>query len=415
MTEDFLKLIHLNEAVDALGNKLGGRTPSKEKIDTDDSLGRVAAINITAPSDMPGFERSAMDGFAVRASDTFGASESLPAYLEITGEILMGRPASLEVGQGTAARIPTGGMMPEGADAVVMVEHTDVDGGTVEIAKGVAPGENVILKNEDVPEGAVVVRQGTVMTPPLIGALIGLGITEINVFVLPAVGVISTGDEVIPPDDEPAPGQVRDINSFMLKAAIRRAGCTPMLYGIIKDDFDSLMPVSRRALGECDCLLISGGSSMGTRDITVDVLDKLGEPGLLAHGLYLKPGKPTLVAYCGETPVFGLPGNPGSALAVFDELVRPVLALLRGEDRGGLPGGAISIEAVLTASISSATGRMELVPVSLKRANEKVSATPIFGKSNLIGTLARAQGYIRIPEGTEGIEAGSTVNIELVE
>lgn len=415
MAEDFLKLVHLNEAVGDLAAELEGRSPSTEIIDTDESLGRVAAFDITAPSDMPGFERSAMDGFAVRASDTFGAGESLPAYLEITGEILMGQPASIEIREGGAARIPTGGMMPRGADAVVMVEHTDIDGNTVEIAKAVAPGENVILKDEDVAAGAVVVSKGTAITPPLIGALTGLGIKEVEVFEMPTVGIISTGDEVIPPGETPAPGQVRDINSYLLQAAVRQAGCNTRLYGIIKDDFDSLVAAAGEALDMCDCLLISGGSSMGARDITADVLGKLGKPGLLAHGLYLKPGKPTLIGCCGKTPVFGLPGNPGSALAVLSELVLPVLSILKGESRGDLPRGARSIEATLKASISSATGRMELVPVSLKRENGTMTATPIFGKSNLIGTLAKAQGYIRIPEGMEGMEAGSTVKIELVE
>lgn len=414
MTEDFLQLVHLNEAIKAISMKLDAKPLSKENIDIGDTLGRVTAVDVTAPADMPGFERSAMDGFAVRASDTFGASESLPAYLEIDGEVLMGQPASMEIGDGKAARISTGGMMPRGADAVVMVEHSDVDGNTVEIAKGVAPGENVILKDEDVAAGTVVVPKGTAMRPPLIGALAGLGIMKMEVFKMPIVGIISTGDEVIPPDEKPAPGQVRDINSYLLQAAIQQAGCTGRLYGIIEDDFDSLMVKAGAALDECDCLLISGGSSMGARDITVKVMEKLGKPGLLAHGLYLKPGKPTLIGYCTETPVFGLPGNPGSALAVMGELVLPVLSVLKGEAQSDLPHGTRSIEAILKVSISSATGRMELVPVSLKRENGTILAIPIFGKSNLIGTLAKAQGYVRIPEGTEGIEAGSKVKIELV-
>lgn len=327
----------------------------------------------------------------------------------------MGKPAGFEIRESEAARISTGGMMPPGADAVVMVENTEVDGGTVEVFKGVAPGENVILKDEDVSTGSIVISKGTLISPTTVGAMTGLGLMEIEVFGLPVVGIISTGDEVIPPDREPSPGQVRDINTCLLKAAVEKAGCISKSYGIVKDENELLFDTSNRGLDDCDCLMISGGSSMGTRDLTIEVLGRLGEPGLLAHGLYLKPGKPTLIAYCREKPVFGLPGNPGSALAVFNELVVPVLKRLRGEAAENIPRGARVVEAVLETSISSATGRMELVPVSLEKENGTIIATPIFGKSNLIGTLARARGNIRIPEGSEGIEAGATVTIELLD
>lgn len=415
MSEKFLKLIHLNEAVGTLRELMTDLTVPSETVEISKSLGRVAADDIKAPADMPGFERSAMDGFAVKASDTFGAGESLPAYLNITGEIKMGKPAELQIKEGETLKISTGGMMPPGADAVVMVENTEVDGNTVEIFKGVAPGENVILKDEDISRGSVLVFKGTTIIPPLIGALTGLGINTIAVFGMPTVGIISTGDEVIPPDWEPSPGQVRDINTYLLQAAVEKAGCVPKSYGITEDEFETLFDTAQRALDECDCLLISGGSSMGTRDVTMEVLEKLGRPGLLAHGLYLKPGKPTLVAYCRERPVFGLPGNPGSALSVFNELVLPILELLRGRISTGIPRGARVVEAVLELSVSSATGRMELAPVSLRVENDTIIARPIFGKSNLIGTLARAQGNVRIPEGTEGLEAGVNITVELMD
>lgn len=386
-----------------------------EEMDTAAAEGRVVASDILAPEDLPGFDRSRMDGYAVRAADTFGASEGLPGYLKLAGEVLMGRPANVDVGTGQAVRISTGGVIPQGADSVVMVENTELSGDTVEITKPVAPGENVVLKDEDVAEGSVVLPQGTVLTPARMGALAGLGLTRVTVRARPVVGIVSTGDEIVPPEQVPGPGQVRDINSIELSAACREAGCEPRAFGIISDDFDKLMRASQSAIHVCDVLLISGGSSAGVRDMTVDILEALGDPGVLAHGLYFKPGKPTLIAVSDGKPAIGLPGNPASALAVFDEVLKPVLVKLRGELPGPGAGVPRTVQAVIDRSVSSSPGRMELVPVALSESGEGLAASPVLGKANLIGTLIRADGHVRLPEGSEGVEQGQQVIVELFE
>lgn len=411
MPEEFLNLVHLKEAVRLLLDHLPAGNAIPDEVEVSRALGRVIAGDIIAPEDVPGFNRSGMDGFAVRASDTFAASEGLPVYLERTGEVPMGRATAIEVAPEQAVRISTGGVMPEGSDAVVMVENTEVSGETVEVVKGVAPGENVIRKDEDIARGALLFSRGQVLGPAQAGALVALGITKVSVYRLPVVGIISTGNELVPPSEKPGPGQVRDVNSTALAASAVRAGCLARPLGIVADEFGLLLEASRRALAECDALVISGGSSMGVRDLTVDILDHLGPPGTLAHGIYLKPGKPTLIAVCDGKPALGLPGNPASALTVFQEVMVPVLAALRGEPRG--EPGTRTVEAVLERSVASATGRLELVPVSLGLEGELLKATPIPGKTNLIGTLARADGNVRITEGCEGIERGERVTVEL--
>jgi len=407
--------MHLPEAVAVLLESLGDMDLAVEEVGLAEALGRVLASDIFAPEDLPGFERSSMDGYAVRASDTFGASEGLPAYLELTGEVPMGAPAEIAVGPGQAVRISTGGVLPEGADAVVMVENTELSGATIEVVKGAAPGDNTVRPDEDVARGTFLFSRGQVVGPAQVGALAALGIQSVQVFKRPLVAIVSTGDELVPTEKRPGPGQVRDVNTAALCAAVVQAGCGARAYGIVEDDFDTLLTTSRAALRECDALIISGGSSAGVRDLTVDVLRELGEPGVLAHGIYLKPGKPTLIAVCDGRPVLGLPGNPASALAVFREVMVPLLKRLAGEEPGPTSIVPRVVEAVIERSVSSATGRLELVPVSLRLESGKLMATPVLGKSSLIGTLARARGQVRIPEGSEGLEAGERVTVELLE
>jgi molybdopterin molybdotransferase len=415
LPEGVLRLIHLKDAVQKLIESLPGPVDGTEEMPVAQAAGRVAASDIVSPEDLPGFHRSSMDGFAVRARDTFGAGESQPAYLELAGEVLMGAVSDIRVEPGRAVRISTGGVVPEGADAVVMVENTELSGTTVELVKGVAPGENTIEPDEDVAAGDTLVAQGQVIGPAHMAALAGAGATVVSVCRRPEVGIISTGDEVVPADGRPGPGQVRDMNSIALAESVRRAGCEPRSYGIVADDFDLLLQTSRLALKECDALLISGGSSAGVRDMTLEVLNALGEPGVMAHGLYFKPGKPTLIATCGGKPAIGLPGNPGSALAVFRELLVPALAKLRGELPGPGSFSSRTLQAVVDRSVSSPPGRLELVPVSLKRDGEGWVASPVLGKANLIGTLIRAQGHVRVPLGSEGLEQGQRVTVELME
>lgn len=415
MVQDFFKLVHVKDAVRLLLDAIGEPAVEAQEEGVSEALGRVVAAEVVAPEDLPGFHRSSMDGYAVRAEDTFGASEGLPAYLEMTGEVMMGESSPAAVGLQEASRISTGGVLPPGSDAVVMVENTEESGGTIEVVKPVAPGENVILPDEDIRAGSIVLEPGQVVGPAQVGALTALGITKLEVFRLPVVAIVSTGDELVSPDSVPGPGKVRDVNTASLSAALADRGCEARSYGIVKDDFESLMETCALALGECDALLISGGSSMGVRDVTVEVLKKLGPPGLLAHGIYLKPGKPTLVSASGKKPVIGLPGNPASALVVFREVLWPVMARLRGEAAEGLTRAPRVTEAVLERSVPSAPGRMELVPVALRREAETLVAYPILGMSSLIGTLCRANGNVRIEEGSEGLYGGQVVSVELID
>lgn len=415
MPEGFLKLIHPGQAVGEMLDALGQVDLGSEEVAADSALGRVFARDTVAPEDLPGFDRSQMDGYAVCAADTFGASEGLAAYLELAGEVPMGSAGPLAVRPGQALGISTGGLVPEGADAVVMVENTELTASTVEVMKAVAPGENVIRRDDDVRKGETLFAAGQVIGPAQIGALAGLGMESVTVFRVPTVGIISTGDELVEPGQKPGPGQVRDVNSMALAASVERAGCLARRHGIVKDDFDRLLGEARAALEDCDALLISGGSSAGVRDVTVDVLRELGAPGVLAHGLYLKPGKPTLVAVCAGKPVLGLPGNPASALAVFAELFVPVLRKLRGEIAGPVSNVPRKVQARLSRSVASSTGRLELVPVALRDEGGRLIADPILGRSSLIGTLARAHGNLRIPEGSEGVEQGELVEVELLD
>lgn len=350
-----------------------------ERVSTAEALGRVLAEGIQASGDLPTFRRSTMDGFAVRAADTFGASEGLPAYLNVVGEVLMGRAADRGPRIGEAVRIATGGMVPEGADAVVMVEQTqDVDATTIEVLRSVAPGEHVIQIGEDVRAGDPLLEPGHILRSQDVGGLLALGVTEVTVAARLTVGIISGGDEVVPPERAPADGQVRDVNSYTIAAMVERAGHLPRRMGIVPDVYEQLEAAAQEGLAEVDVLILSAGSSVSTRDMTARVIASLGEPGILVHGVSLKPGKPTILAYAHEKPVFGLPGNPVSCMVTFDLFVAPTLYLLSGcPDRP--PRQAVP--ARLGRNVASAPGREDYFQVRLEQRPDGPWAEPVFGKS----------------------------------
>ncbi|MBV9169857.1 MAG: molybdopterin molybdotransferase MoeA [Chloroflexi bacterium] len=382
-----------------------------ERVKTKDALDRVLAEALCSPSDLPSFRRSTMDGFAVRAADTYGATEGLPAYLEIVGEILMGRAASIELQRGHAAVIATGGMLPDTADAVIMVEQTQAVGPhTIEVLRPVAPGENVVQVGEDVRRGDPLLERGHTLRPQDIGGLLALGITDVCVARRLAVGIVSGGDEVIDPEHSPAPGQIRDINSYTLASLVLRDGHTPRLHGIVPDDYTALEREVRAAFEASDVLVVSAGSSVSTRDMTATVISSLGLPGVLVHGVSLKPGKPTILAVCDGKPVFGLPGNPVSCMVTYGLFVAPTLALLAGADAPTQK----RVAARLTRNVASATGREDYIQVRLEeRPDGGVDAVPVFGKSNLIYTLIRADGMLKIPLDAGGLLAGTPVDVML--
>jgi molybdopterin molybdotransferase len=381
-----------------------------ERIATSDALDRVLAEDIAAPSDLPTFARSTMDGFAVRAADSFGATEGLPAYLDVVADIAMGTPATASLSTGQCARIATGGMLPPGADAVIMVEQTqDVGANTIEALRAVAPGENVVQVGEDVRRGDPILPRGHSLRPQDLGGLLALGITDVSVAPRLTVGIVSGGDELVAPEQTPGPGQIRDINSYTLAALVTRAGHAPCLAGIMRDEYDQLAAAARRALATNDVVILSAGSSVSTRDMTADVIQHLGLPGVLVHGVSLKPGKPTILAICDGKPVFGLPGNPVSCMVTFELFVAPTLALL---------SGAISpprrvVSARLARNVASATGREDYIQVRLEQRDGALEAVPVFGKSNLIYTLIRADGMLKIPLDIGGLAAGANVDVVL--
>lgn len=388
--------------------------PRPETVPTAVALDRVLAADLIAPHDLPQFPRSTVDGYAVRARDTFGASPGLPAFLDVVGEVPMGAAATVTIRTGQAAIVHTGGMLPEGADAVVMVEHTQkADEGSIEVLAPVAVGENVIQVGEDVRQGDRLLAAGHHLRPQDIGGLLALGITTVAVAQPPRVGILSTGDEVIPPDQTPGPGQVRDINSYTLAALTRRAGGEPVLFGILPDRRDALEAGVRQAFAECDIVVLSAGSSVSYRDMSVEVIAGLGQPGILAHGISIRPGKPTIVAVAGGKPVFGLPGNPVSAMVLFELFVTPAIRLALGAD----PQATVrpQVQARLARQVNSAAGREDYIPVRLEERNGELWAVPVFGKSNLIYTLVRAEGVVRIPLDSLGLEQGATVTVTLYE
>ena len=456
---EFLTLIPPDEARKKLYSHLPTPEPATEIIEVHLSVNRVTAEDIIAPHPLPNFRRSTVDGFAVCAEDTHGVSDSLPAYLNCVGEVPMGDAPKGRINPGQCMIIHTGGMLPEGSDAVVMLEYTqetkhsshfetDEKFDEVEVFKSVSKGENVIAIGEDVTQGQVVQVKGSVMRPAEIGGLLALGITELRVAKRVKVGLISSGDEVVPPFQSPRQGQVRDINSYTLGALVEKSGGEPIFFGIVGDSFDELKNIASRALVECDVVLITAGSSASTRDMTADVIDQLGEPGVLVHGINTRPGKPTILGVCNGKPVVGLPGNPVSALVNGYMLVVPLIEHLVGQ----IPRPKAFRQAKLTVNLQSQAGREDWWPVKLvpprvqtpegsthlpqSRSMTKgtspetglftkhsiqpelfegiYNAEPIFGKSNLIFTLAAADGLLRIPADATGLSSGEIVDVLLV-
>jgi molybdopterin molybdotransferase len=377
-------------------------------IATADALDRILAAPLTAPQDLPEFARATVDGYAVAAADTYGATPGLPAFLTLAGEVPMGQAATFAIGLGEAALVHTGGMIPPGADAVVMIEETQrVGADNVEVFRPVAEGQNIVQVGEDIRCGQPILAVGHRLRPQDIGGLLALGITEVIVATPPVVGIISTGDEVVPPDRAVQPGQVRDINSYTLTGLAVRAGARAMRYGIIPDDRAALEAVATRAVQECDIVVFSAGSSVSYRDMTADVIDGLGKPGVLVHGVSVKPGKPTILAVCDGKAVFGLPGNPVSAMVIFDLFITPAIALLLGAQR--LPQS--TVKARLARNLASESGREDYVQVRLEEREGEMWAVPVLGKSNLIYTLVNAEGTVKAPLDANGLRAGEWVTV----
>ena len=406
----FFELIPLEEAfrrIDSITEPL-----EVERVGLIEAVGRVAAEEIRSPVDLPPFDRSTMDGYAVIAADTFGASPGLPAYLKVVGEVRMGEKPRMRLSRGEAVRISTGGMLPEGADAVVMLEHTELVGDTLEVIKPVSPGENVIRRGDDLRKGDLLIPKGRMIRPQEAAALAGAGVTSVLVHRKPRVAIIPTGDEIVPPDVEPEPGRIRDMNSYSLAGLCLQEGAVPVCYPIVPDDLRELSRALEKALEEADLVLISGGSSVGTRDIALQAIESMPNSRVHVHGISIRPGKPVIIATVGRKLVFGVPGNPVSAIICFILFIRRAMRRMAGLE--GEPEG-VEVEATLSASCPSFDpGKANFVPVKLEKRSDGYAATPLLGLSAMITTLTRADGLIKIPEGVEGLEEGERVRVMLI-
>ena len=394
-----LNVLSREEAVALIKKKTAHLTPETETVNISDAARRVLACDTVSAENIPSFDRSTVDGYAVNAADTFGAGASIPAQLEITGEILMGESADFDLARGQCVKISTGGMLPAGADAAVMVEHTDFAGGLCLVYKPVAPGENITKKGDDISAGETALKKGTLIRPSHIGVLAALGITEVEVYKKPVIAVISTGDEIV--GEDPKPGQIRDVNTFLLSSAIKESGCEAIEYGVVADKREDIENAVKECVKKADAVIISGGSSAGARDMTVDIIDTLGEAYF--HGIAMKPGKPTIFGIISGKPVFGLPGHPLAAYFVFRLIVTEFI-----RDLMNMPPEKPSGRAALSENIPSNHGREEFLCVKMNENNEIV---PLHTKSGIISVLSEAGGFIKIPRNTEGINKGTVMEI----
>lgn len=416
MSVEFFQLRRVDDALALFLAQCPAGPLGTEAVPLAQAVGRVLPQPALSPEDLPGFARTAVDGYAVAAADTFGASEALPAYLTLVGEVLMGQTPPGPIGPGQCMKIATGGMLPDGADAIVMVEQTEEPApGEIAVLRPVAPGENVIRKGEDCVQGGVLVPAPRVLHPADLGVMASAGLLSVDVARRPRVAIVSTGDELVDPSQPVGPGQIRDSNTTTLLAAVIEAGGEPVPVGRAVDDPAAIDALLRRAL-DCDVVLISGGSSVGTRDMTGELINRLGPPGALVHGVSLKPGKPTILAVCDpgdgrRRPVVGLPGHPVSATVVFGLFVAPLLRQLLG-----LPAQSEFVPAVrarMTKNVASAPGRTDVVRVALKAESGELWAEPVLGKSGLLTTLVKSQGTVTIPPVKEGLLAGEWVDVVL--
>jgi|Deesub1362A_J573_1020465.scaffolds.fasta_scaffold00027_159 molybdopterin molybdotransferase len=401
--------VSVQQALRLILENLSSDSLPEEKVRLEDSYGRVLSKDVVSPEDLPDFSRSTVDGFAVCSSDTFGATEQSPSYLNVSYEILMGEEPDFELRQGEAAKIATGGMLPQGADSVLMLEHAQfVDEKIIEVQRSVAPGENVIRKAEDVGKGELVLGKGHRLRPQDVAVLSGIGLTEVFVFKKPKVSIISTGDEIVPAGAPLKPGFVRDMNSYSLAGLVLREGGIPLVKGIFRDDYEVIQDVVRQSLGDSEMVLITGGSSVGVKDMTERIISRLGK--VLFHSVSMKPGKPMIAGVVENKPVFGLPGHPRAVVVCFEVFVRAALRLIAGMKSEKF---RITLKARLTKSIHSASGRQEHISVVLDEKNGELWATPLLGKSGLISTLVKADGTITIPQDSIGIEKGELVEVKL--
>ena len=380
-----------------------------ELVPIEKSLGRVAYEDLHSPIELPEFSRSVVDGYAVLSKDTHGAGESMPVFLNVIGRVEMGQVATDTIKSSTAIYVPTGAMIPPGADAVVMIEYVEnLDENTIAVYTPVAPGQGIIKKGDDIKKGHKVLSKGKRIRARDIGVLSALGIEFIKVYEKIKVSVISTGDEIVNPFGEVSFGQIRDINTYLISAMAEESGAEISLKLLVEDDFDELIEAIKKALQVSEIVVLSGGSSVGAKDMTAKAIEFMDGGEIFVHGVAVKPGKPTIVGKIGDKAIFGLPGHPSSAMIIYklfvDYLIRKYYSM--NED-------TIYVEASCSENIHSDPGKETYQPVELIEKNGAYEAIPIYGKSATISKVAKSIGYIKITENKEGIKKGEKVRVAL--
>ena len=373
-----------------------------ERVRLVDANGRAAAVDVHSTRDVPPFSRAGMDGFAVRAEDTFGASRYEPKTLRVIDKVYTGQVPTNSVEAGTAIEIATGAPMPHGADAVVMVEETEKAGGDVRVLTPVYPRQNVGKQGADIVVGQTVIARGDVLNPSRIGALAALGVGDVEVYVKPTVAILSTGNDIADPGQELLPGQIYDINKFTLSTIIQEHGGVPMPFSTAQDTIDALEHAID-ACASCDMLVFSGGSSVGERDLILDVIGRKGD--IVFHGIAVKPGKPTVFGTIEGKPMFGMPGYPTSCLSNAYMLLVPALRAMARLH----PRHTATVSLPLGQRIVATTGRHQFYTVKIVDGQ----AMPAFKASGDITSMSQADGYIEIPAQTDIVEKGETVDVKL--
>lgn len=378
-----------------------------EKISLEDAYNRVLAEEILATESVPSFPRSTVDGYAVKAKETYGSSETMPGFLNVVGNVAMGEEVTTPLLDGEAIYIPTGGMLPPHSDSVIMIEHCEDLSGLLNLYKQVAPGENVIQIGEDVREGEVLIKSGTKLRPQELGAIAAIGKKEVTVYKQLTIGYLSCGDEIVPYENENLKvGQVRDVNALTITSLVKEWGAKAIYGGIVTDDYSEYQSRAKQLFDEVDCLVLSGGSSVGAKDYTTQVIESLGKPGVFIHGVSIKPGKPTILAIADEKPVIGLPGHPASAMIIFSLFGEKIIKRLSGESsRNKLD----RVQVRLTKNVHSSMGRTDYIRVKLTEKDGEWWAEPIIGKSGLISTLVQSDGMLEIAAEKEGARQGELV------
>lgn len=404
---DFFKVVSVEEALYMMHERFSDMRVESETCHIGEALGRILSQDIVSAEDVPGFDRSTVDGYAIRSEDSHGASESIPSFLDVKGSVNMGEAADMEVKSGDAAYVPTGGMLPQGADCVIMIEYVEkLDEKTIAVHRPTSHLENVMRRGDDIKSAEVILKKGTRMEPSHIGVLAALGVSRVNVFEKLDFYIISTGDEVIDLDEDMEYGKVRDINGYALEALIRKMGGEVRGRSIVKDDFELLKEEVSKGIDSADIILMSGGSSVGSRDFTSDVINSFEGEGVFVHGISIKPGKPTIVGKASGKTVIGLPGHPVSSIFVFKSIVEEFARRLTGEIRN-----EEFIQAKMDANVHSSPGKRTYQMVKIGQEGSEITAEPQFGKSGMISLLSRSGGYIVMDENTEGVEKGETVRV----